>query len=161
MLMKRRQPTPLPCLFDLNWFSVVMAQAVFVVLVIFMMLLPPHHGVVADLPVAYHPVAMRHANQWDAMIVGITREGKVFFDSNPVLPHTLPRLICNRVGEGAERKIYVNADRFARYGIVRSVLADTRATGIENISFLVRQSQPKAATTVVISLPTDRLPPNR
>jgi biopolymer transport protein ExbD len=43
---------------------------------------------------------------------------------------------------GAERKVYINADRRAKYGQVRQVLCAISSAGTENVAFLVYQREP-------------------
>jgi biopolymer transport protein ExbD len=123
----------------------MMAIVVFVILAAFMTWSRPCGGVSVDLPLEIHPIAMRRAMRWDAMVIMTTRDGKVFLKSDSTPPGRLPQLIRKCVEEGAERKVYLNVDRLARYGDVLTVLAEVRSAGIENVGFLVRQSQPPEA----------------
>jgi biopolymer transport protein ExbD len=130
---------------DLTNFAVVMATVVFVVLVIFMMEPPSHQGTVVDLPFAHHSLPMRRAMRWDAMVVTILRDGKVYLKQDYTEPGQLPQRIRECLADGAERKVYLKVDRMAKYGDVSLVLAEVRSAGIENIGILVIQSQPPEA----------------
>jgi biopolymer transport protein ExbD/biopolymer transport protein TolR len=102
-----------------------------------------HRGMSVDLPQVSHPISMPHANREDAMIVVITRDDKVFFGPEQVIPDVLPVVIRERINQrinqGSEKKVYIKADARAKYGWVAEVLDGVRAAGIEKIGFLVEQ----------------------
>jgi biopolymer transport protein ExbD len=77
-----QKPRRSPKLFsDFNTlqFASMMSLVVFVILLVFMTFPVDHHGGSVDLPKVLHPVSMPGANRGDAMIVTITRDGKVYF----------------------------------------------------------------------------------
>jgi biopolymer transport protein TolR len=80
----------------------------------------------------------------DALLVAIQRDGHIWFDRDQITPENLPAAIRERVSHGAERKVYIRADRRAKYGTVLEVLSSARSAGIENVAFLVneRNSRP-------------------
>jgi biopolymer transport protein TolR len=98
-----------------------------------------HRGASVDLPLVGDPISMRAADREDAMVVGITRDGKVFFRTDPVTVEWLPGRIREGVSQGAERKVYIKADRRAKYGWVAEVLDSVRSAGIEKIGLIVVQ----------------------
>jgi biopolymer transport protein ExbD len=51
---------------------------------------------------------------------------------------------------GAERKVYINADRTAKYGQIRQVLRAISSAGIENVAFLVYQGEPDKTTSELL-----------
>ena len=81
------------------------------------------------------------------MVIGITRDNKVFFGTDPVWPSQLPGKIRASVAQGAERKVYIKADARSKYGWVAEVVESVHEAGIEKIGFLVdqRQAPPVAA----------------
>ena len=97
-----------------------------------------------DLPKVSMPTEMTGADREDALVVAITRDGKVWFDTEQVTAENLTTAIRRRVSRGAERKVYIRADMRARYGLVAKVLDGVRAAGIEKIAFIVieRNSRP-------------------
>ena len=136
MTRKRPRPAPPVCTLNLTGFPIVMAPVILVLLTILMLWPTPHHGIGVDLPFAHHPVAMQRANREDAMIVMILRDGKVYLRSDPAAPGRLPAMIRQYLSAGAERKVYLKVDRYARYGVVLGVLAEIRSAGVEKIAFL-------------------------
>lgn len=103
-----------------------------------------HHGVGPDPPRVGHPISMPHANREDAIRVAITRDDKVFFGNELVRPNELPARIRESVNRGSERRVYILADRRARYSWVAEVLDNVRTAGIEKVGFLVEQRLPPA-----------------
>ena len=87
---------------------------------------------------------MPHANREDAIRVAITRDDKVFFGNELVRPNELPARIRESVNRGSERRVYILADRRARYSWVAEVLDNVRTAGIEKVGFLVEQRLPPA-----------------
>jgi biopolymer transport protein ExbD len=126
-----------------------MAMVVFVMLLVFMtMTTPYHHGGSVDLPQVLHPVAMRGADREDAMKVTITRDGKVYFDTQQIRFGDLPAKIQDRLKDRVvEHKVYVIADMRARWGGVRLALDGVRAAGILRVAFLVNQQRIAYALT--------------
>jgi biopolymer transport protein TolR len=117
--------------------------SVLVVLLFFFMLLvePSQQRGTADLPKVGHPTSMPAANREDALIVWILRDGTIFFGKDRARPSDLPAQIRERVGRGAEKKIYIKADARVRYGTVVGVLDGVRSAGLEKVAFLVEQRQ--------------------
>ena len=149
MLKKRRRAAPLICNFDLNSFATVMAFVVFVILIIEMLVPGPGCGGTSiEMARMNNSKPMEDAAREDAIIIAITRDGHVYLDSDYVEPHTLPRLICNRLADASVRKVFLKVDRMAKYAVVNSVLADVRATGTGNITFLVEQRYRKPASNL-------------
>jgi len=91
-----------------------------------------------DLPKVPHSVSMPGALREDRMQVSITRDGKVYFGSEQVVPDSMAGRIQLRLKDrGVERKVYVVADRRARWGTVKTVLDGVRSAGIIRVAFLV------------------------
>jgi len=142
---KPARPTPLMCMFDLNSFSMVMVLVVFLLLVIFMVTPTSHHGSSINMARVHYSIERPRANREDAIIIAISRDGKVYVGSDILFLPALPGLIHNRLAEGAERKVYFKIDQNAKYGIVPPLLAKIRSAGVENICFLV-ENYPQAPT---------------
>ena len=140
MLQSWRRPAKLFTDFNTLQFAGVMSMVVFVILLVFMTIPPHHHGTSVDLPRVLHPVSMPWADREDAMIVNVTRDGKVYFGVEQVRLDDLPQKIANRLNDqGVERKVYVKADMRARWGTVTQVLDGVHAAGLMRVAFLVDQ----------------------
>ena len=121
--------------------------AVMFVLVMVMMISEsePHHGFAVDLPQVSHAVPMSGVNREDAMVIGVRRDGAVYFGAERVRSDELPSKILNRLKKrGVERKVYISVDRRAWYGTVKQVLVGVHSAGIERVAFLA--DQPRRAS---------------
>jgi biopolymer transport protein ExbD len=140
MLRKRRKPEKLFSDFNTLQFASVMAMVIFVPLVLFMMWTTPHHGISTDLAKVMHPVSMPSALREDAMRVTVTRDGRVWFGTDPVYRDDLTAKIQQRLKEpGIERKVYIIVDFRAHWGNVKLVLDGIRSAGILRVAFLTDQ----------------------
>jgi|SRR6185437_16457002 len=101
-------------------------------------------GNFAHLPLAMHSRPLYGADREDAMIVGINRDGRIFFDRKQVSPDGLFRGIRESLKQKPERRVYIRADSKARYRTVILAIEAIRAAGIEDIAFLTfSPSQPR------------------
>lgn len=136
MQPKQHRPSQLICNINVAGFAGVM----FALLYLFMPNaadVDVHRGAPVDLAKVSSPVSMRAADREDAMIVGITRDGKIFFRNDQVMLDQLPSRIREAVGQGSEKKVYVKADAHAKYVWVAGVLDRAHDAGVEKIGFLV------------------------
>ena len=70
------------------------------------------------------------------LLVSITKEERVLFGETDVTGHIDEALKDNpRVQK--ERELYIRADKNARYGIVATVVAAARNSGVESLNLLV------------------------
>jgi biopolymer transport protein ExbD/biopolymer transport protein TolR len=125
---------------DTTAFAAIMVVLVFVELIAGTMSYNPHHGVSIDVPRILYPIAMPGAMRDDVMQVSITRDGKVFFGSDQIVPDYLTEKIQARLTDlDVERKVYIRADARARFGTVKIVLDGVRSAGIIRVAFLADQ----------------------
>lgn len=144
MLPKSRRTVKLFSTIDVSAFAGIM----FVLLFIVMAPVRYHHprGVSVDLANVSHAVPMPGANRDDAMRVAIMRDGHVFFGSDRIDPSFLTMKIEARLQDkSVERKVYIVADRRARWGSVKAVLDGIRSTGIVQVAILANQRQRTSA----------------
>lgn len=92
-----------------------------------------------DFPKVSSPVPMRAADREDAIVIGIERDGKVFFRTDRTSPEDLPVKIREALRRGAENKVYIKADARAKYASVKEVLDGIHAAGVRKIGILVDQ----------------------
>jgi biopolymer transport protein ExbD/biopolymer transport protein TolR len=99
-----------------------------------------HYRSSVDLPKVLHPVSMPWASREDAMIVSVTRDGKVYFGVDHINPAELAQKIADRLKDhSVERKVYIKADMRARWGAVKQALDAARAAGILRVAILTDQ----------------------
>lgn len=140
MLQSWRKPTKVFSDFNTLQFACVMSLVVFVILIVFMTMPTPFHSSYPDLPKVSHPVSMPGAAREDAMRVSITRDGKVYFGVEQVMPARLAGKIVDRLKDPeVEWKVYIVADARVQWGSIKPVVDSVRAAGIRRIAFLADQ----------------------
>jgi biopolymer transport protein TolR len=113
-----------------------------VLLLIFMNVSPTHPLHPVDLAGTEHAAPMPGALREDAMLVAVTRDGRVFFGTYEIRYDDLPALIRESIRSGSERKVYLKVDTRAQYGDAAAVIDQVRLSGIENIAIITAQRQP-------------------
>ncbi len=132
---------------DTTGFAAIMVVLVFIELIAGTMSYGPHHGIGIDLPRILYPVSMPGAMRDDVMQVSITRDGKVFFGSELMVPDSMKEKIQVRLeNPDVERRVYIRADARARYGTIKGVLEGVRSAGILRVAFLVDQRRVPSIT---------------
>jgi biopolymer transport protein ExbD len=74
------------------------------------------------------------------MIALVSRDGRIYFGRQEITSAELPSKIEERLSKGAERRIYIKADRRARYGAVKAVLEAMQSAGVEQVSILADEA---------------------
>ncbi len=144
-LQSWRKPAKLFSDFNTTQFACVMSLVVFIVLLVYLTWPTPYHHGSVDLARVDHPVSMPWADRDDAMLVSVTRDGKVYFGVEQVNPENLSQKIEDRLKDhSVERKVYVQADMRARWGTVKQVLDSIRAAGLMRVAFMVDQRRSAA-----------------
>jgi len=129
-----------------------MVDVMLVVLIIFMVITPLlNKGVNIDLAKARNPVTMADADKEDAVIVFITRDGKVYL--SPGLVKTVPDQLAPKVKDlldkQASKVVFLRADSRSKYELVEDVVDNLRAAGVDQLGLLTEQvldkSKPKSS----------------
>ncbi len=124
-----------------------MVDVMLVVLIIFMVITPLlNKGVTVDMAKARNPITMGDADQEDAVIVAITRDGNVFLSPGvqKLQPEDLPQKVKDLLTNKASKMVFVRADSRAKYERVEDVVDNLRAAGVDQIGLLTEQVQDKA-----------------
>ena len=143
-MQKKKAPPPVS---DIN--VTPMVDVMLVLLIIFMVITPMlSKGTPVDMYKAKNPIAMQDADKEDAVIVAVTRDGRVFLapgntqTSADQLPQKVKDLIANRTN----KTVYIRADVRARYEKVEDVVDNLRAAGIDELGLLTEQVPPNERT---------------
>jgi biopolymer transport protein ExbD len=80
------------------------------------------------------PSAMRE----DALAVGLSASGDLYFRSSKIHVNELEGILREGLKQGAEKRVYLNADGRTRYSDVKLVLSHISAAGIEDITIISR-----------------------
>jgi biopolymer transport protein ExbD/biopolymer transport protein TolR len=132
MGLGRRRAAPLNA--DINVTSLV--DVAFVLLIIFMITAPMMQGGVdVELPKA----KAASMTSRDAVIVSVSRQGRIFVDQIPVTEGEFRAAIRRIMDQRNANSVYVRGDRNATYGSVIRVLAALHDAGVTGASMVVEE----------------------
>jgi biopolymer transport protein TolR len=117
-----------------------MVDVMLVLLIIFMVVTPMLQKGISVAKVN-NPEQMPDADKEDALLVSITRDGKVYFGSEQVQDvNNLTTKVKDRLASrSGDRRVYVKADMRARFGGVVQVVDAVRAAGVDDLGLLTDQ----------------------
>ncbi len=125
-----------------------MADIMLVLLIIFMVITPMlQHGAPVDMAKAENADKMPNADRDDAIIVAVTRDGRLFLSPGnkeiglDQITDNVKDLVTGRL----DKTVYVRSDARAKYGDVVKAVDEVRAAGVENIGLLTEKIQAKGA----------------
>ena len=119
-----------------------MVDVMLVLLIIFMVITPMlQQGVSVDLAKTNNPIAMQAADKEDAVLVAVTRDGKVFLSpgNTQIQPADLPQKVKDLLTNKLDKTVYLKADARARYERVADVVDNLRAAGVDQLGLLTEQ----------------------
>ena len=137
--MKHHAPPPVA---DIN--VTPMVDVMLVLLIIFMVITPMlSKGVSVDMVKTRNPIAMQAADKSDAVLVAVTRDGKVFLGSDAIPAEDLPPKVKDLLTNKLDKTVFVKCDQRARYERVVDVVDNLRAAGVDQLGLLTEQLQEK------------------
>ena len=93
-----------------------------------------------------NPEQMPDADKEDALLVSITRDGKVYFGSEQITVDNLTTKVKDRLANKPDKRVYVKADMRARFGNVVQVVDSVRAAGVDDLGLLTDQRKTSPTT---------------
>ncbi|HLH07880.1 MAG TPA: biopolymer transporter ExbD [Terriglobales bacterium] len=119
-----------------------MVDVMLVLLIIFMVVTPMlQHGVSVDLARTNNPVPMADADKEDALLIAVTRDGKIFFGTDQISADQLTNKLKDRLATRTDKRVFVKADRRTKYGNVVEVVDNVRAAGVDDLGLLTEQTR--------------------
>lgn len=117
-----------------------LADVMLVMLIIFMVITPMlSKGVSVDMVMTDNPIAMNEADKEDAVLMAVTRDGKVFLGSTPTPADELPGKVRDMLADKLDKTAYLKADARARYEVVVEVVDNVRSAGVDNLGLLTEK----------------------
>src|SRR5664279_684666 len=124
-----------------------MVDVMLVMLIIFMVITPMlSKGVSVDMVKTKNPIAMQAADKSDAVLVAVTKEGKVYLGSDVILAEDLPPKVKDLLLNRLDKTVFVKADQRAKYEKVVDVVDNLRAAGVD--LSLIHISEPTRRTPI-------------
>ncbi len=117
-----------------------MVDVMLVLLIIFIVITPMlTKGVSVDRVKAHNPSTMAPADRDDAVIVAVTRDGKVYLGKTQMPPADLGPKVKDLISNKLDKMVYVNSDSRAKYGVVVEVVDNIRTAGVDQIGLLTEK----------------------
>ena len=118
-----------------------MADIMLVLLIIFMVVTPMlQKGKQVDLASVNNTHEMQAADKDDAIIVAITRDGKIFLGTTMTAKEDLTNQIKDRISNRLDKTVFVKADARAKYGDVVGAVDEIRSAGVDQLGLLTEKS---------------------
>jgi biopolymer transport protein ExbD/biopolymer transport protein TolR len=125
-----------------------MVDVMLVMLIIFMVITPMlSKGISVDMVKSRNPIAMQGADKDDAVLVAVTRDGKVFLKTTQMAADQLPAKVKDVIATKLDKTVYLRADARARYEKVVEVIDNLRAAGVDQLGLLTEEIKLKQAST--------------
>jgi biopolymer transport protein ExbD len=139
-MKKQHMPGPMS---DIN--VTPMVDVMLVMLIIFMVITPMlSKGISVDMVRTNNPIAMQAADKDDAVLVAVTRDGKVYLKTTQMAPEALPQKVKDMLTNRLDKTVFLRADSRARYEKVVDVIDNLRASGVDQLGLLTEEQQKKA-----------------
>jgi biopolymer transport protein ExbD len=117
-----------------------MADIMLVLLIIFMVVTPMlQKGVSVDMAKANNAQDMQDADKDDAIIVAITRDGKMYLGSKQITLDEITNLVRDQISNRLDKTVFVRSDARAKYGDVVKAVDEVRAAGVDNLGLLTER----------------------
>ncbi len=125
-----------------------MVDIMLVLLIIFMVITPMlQKGVGVDMAKVTNPREMREADKDDALVVAVTRDGKIYLGTDQVSVVRLSEQIRDLLAAKIDKTVYVKSDRRAKYGGVVDVVDTVRSAGVDTLGLLTGKVAKKLPTS--------------
>jgi biopolymer transport protein ExbD/biopolymer transport protein TolR len=137
--MKAKAPPPVA---DIN--VTPMVDVMLVLLIIFMVITPMlNKGIPVDMVKTKNPIAMQAADKSDAVMVAVTRDGKVYLGPDQMPAEDLAPKVKDLLQNRLDKTVFLRSDARASYGKVVDVVDNLRAAGVDQLGLLTEQLQEK------------------
>ena len=131
-----------------------MADVMLVLLIIFMVITPMlQKGVSVDMARVNNPRPMADADKEDAVVLAVTRDGKIFMGSTPIRLDEVTATVKDRIASKLDKTVYVKSDARAKYGDVLALVDTVRAAGVDQLGLLTERVERRAPSPTVTETP--------
>src|SRR5690349_19908499 len=132
---KHKAPPPVA---DIN--VTPMVDVMLVMLIIFMVITPMlSKGVSVDMVKTKNPIPMQAADKSDAVVIAVSRDGRVYLGQNQIAASELPPKVKDLLVNRLDKTVFVKSDQRAKYEKVVEVVDNLRAVGVDQLGLLTEQ----------------------
>jgi biopolymer transport protein ExbD len=134
-----------------------LVDVMLVLLIIFMVITPMlQRDVTVDMAKANNPREMADAEREDAVVIAITRDGKIYLKKDPIALDALTAKVKDLISSRLNKTVYLKSDARAKYGDVVNVVDAVRAAGVEDLGLLTQKVERRPGVPPLQATP----PPN-
>jgi biopolymer transport protein ExbD/biopolymer transport protein TolR len=133
-------PKAPPVVSDIN--VTPMVDVMLVLLIIFMVITPMLSKTIpVDLVKTKNPIEMKAADQEDAILIAITRDGKIYLSpgNQMIQPDQLAGKVKDLQTNRNDKTVYVKADARARFASVTDVVDNLRNAQVDAVALLTEK----------------------
>jgi len=111
-----------------------MVDVMLVLLIIFMVVTPMlQKGVSVDMAKATNTRDMADADKEDAVVIAITRDGKIYIGSDPFQMDQITTKVKDLIANKLDKTVYLKSDQNAKFKDVADVVDNIRAAGVDSV----------------------------
>jgi len=119
---------------------VPMCDIMLVLLIIFMVITPMlQRDVSVDLAKSVQAQSMQDAEREDAVVIAITRDGKVFLGADQFPIERLLEEVQDRIANKVDKTVYIKSDVRAKYETVVDVVDEVRSAGVDQLGLITEK----------------------
>jgi biopolymer transport protein ExbD len=124
-----------------------MADIMLVLLIIFMVVTPMlTKDIPVDMASTENPRDMQDADKEDAIVVAITRDGRIYIGNTQMQKEDLSGQVKDRISTRLDKTVYVKSDARAKYGDVVAIVDEIRSAGVDQLGLLTQKMEKGAPT---------------
>ena len=135
-----KPPKAPPIVSDIN--VTPMVDVMLVLLIIFMVITPMLGKTIPVTMVkTRNPIKMQEADREDAVLIAVTRDGKVYLSPGNSLvdPNQLGSKVQDLNQNRSDKTVYIKADARARFASVTEVIDNLRVAGIDSVGLITEE----------------------
>ena len=119
-----------------------MVDVMLVLLIIFMVITPMLQNKVSiDMAKVDNAINMPDADKEDAIVVAITRDGRVFLGQDKVAVTELGGKVRDKLADKNSKTIFVRADARAQFRAVEDAIDAVRTAGVDEVGLLTAKRE--------------------
>lgn len=138
----KRKKVPLKgAVSDINVTPLV--DVMLVMLIIFMVITPMlSKGISVELVKTKNPIAMKEADREDAILISVSRDGKVYLGSDQFNDlTTMGSKVKDKITNKVDKTVYLKCDSRSRYERIVEVLDNLRAFQVDQVGLLTETNK--------------------
>jgi biopolymer transport protein ExbD len=102
-------------------------------------------GVSVDMAKVNNARDLQDADKDDAIILAVTRDGKMYLGSTSVSLDDITTKIKDLIANRLDKTVFVRSDSRAKYGDVVKAVDEVRAAGVDHLGLLTEKIKAKGA----------------